>query len=95
MKKKTDHFVVVRDEDRKVVVQDRFSKNTYALQRKFLCPQVRRLTGQKTLDISTSKDYVVKKYFDDSEQIASSVYNVKTAQRAQAPKPKSLNICFK
>jgi type I restriction-modification system DNA methylase subunit len=81
MKKKSDHFMVISDEPSKISVQDRFSKNTFTIQKKFLCFQVRRLTGQKTLDISTSGDYVVKKYFDDLEHVASSVYDLKTAQK--------------
>jgi type I restriction-modification system DNA methylase subunit len=81
MKKKSDRFIVTNDEPNKITIQDRFSKNAFTIQRKFLCVQVRRLTGQKTIDISTSGDYVVKKHFDGLERIASSIYDSKTAKK--------------
>jgi tRNA1(Val) A37 N6-methylase TrmN6 len=81
MKKKTDHFILTTDELNRIEIKDRFSGTTFKIQRKFLCPQVRRLTGQKSLDISGSRDYVVRKYFDGLEDIASSVYDAKVAKK--------------
>jgi type I restriction-modification system DNA methylase subunit len=81
MKKKSDRFIVISDEPTRITVKDRFTKDVFSIQKRFLCVQVRRLTGQKTLDISTSGDYVVKKYFDGLDRIASSIYDLKTAQK--------------
>ena len=76
MNKKSDRFLIIAEDTARITVKDRFSDGTFTIQKKFLRPQVRRLSGQKTLDISTSTDCVVKRHFDGLDRIAASIYDV-------------------
>jgi hypothetical protein len=80
MKKQTDKFLIKKETKADLIVENKDNKQTFRISKEYVCPQIRRLTAHKTIDIASETDYVVYRNFEELEEIMKTLYPQKQSE---------------
>jgi hypothetical protein len=80
MKKQTDKFLIKKETSTDLIVENKDNKQTFRIPKEYVCPQVRRLTAHKIIDIASETDYVVFRGFEDLKKIMETLYTQKQSE---------------